>query len=820
MQGLWQDLRVGLRLVVKTPTVAIVVTITLALGVCMNSVIFSAVNGILLRPLQVPNPQELVVLAIDEKNTPLGSLGFSYPEFVEVRDQSDSACDVFGQALAGFVSLDDGNRSERAGIAAVSSNYFSGLQLKPALGRLILPGEGETAGEEPVMVLGNRYWKSRFAGDRNIVGKKVRIDGELVTVVGVVPEEFHGSFSIFELDGYVPLSTISRDPAWSKIWTDRNLRMMLVSGRLRRGVSSKAFQSMVDVIMKRLSESYPATEKNLAIRVIPERSARPIPYANKPFVLMSILFLVLTAMVLLLACVNVINIIMARASARQGEMSIREALGATRPMLIRGMFGETIWLVLFGGIAGVVASLGASKFTNSIPLPNFPLHFDTSFDWRVFAYSLGIVIFTGIFVGIMPAVQATRSDVNTVLRHGSGAGGARGATQRVRRDLMVVQLSASLSLLVIAGLFVQSLRIAEHADLGFETDHLLTFAVDPAQRGYGRVQATEFYRELESRLRALPGVDAVAASSYLPLGDFPTKQPVYRERRGPGNEERSPNVLYSRVDNDYFAAMGIPLLRGRSFGFSDTENSPAVGIINQTMASRYWSNEDPIGKRFSIQSQDGPFIEVVGVMKDGKYQSVGEEPQPYFVIPLSQNYIPARTVLIRSNLPIESLIIDTRHQISAVAPDLSVTEVRTMKEALYGANGFYMFRLGAILASAMGLVALILAVVGVYGVVSYLTTRRTAEIGIRVALGASQLEIFRLVIREGMKLILLGLFLGAIAAFGLAKLISHLSFALAGNDLAIYVGAAAVLSAFALLACCVPAWRATRVSPVIALRYD
>ncbi len=821
MDTFLQDIRHGSRALRKSPGLTAIVAITIALGVGANTATFSLVNGFLIRPLPVPSPGQLAALAIQEKNSPLGAHGFSYPEFTAFRQQAADSCEVFGQALArGSLGLSADGRTDRVAITAVTKNYFSGLEVKPALGRLILPSEGEAPGENPVLVLGYSFWRKRFDGDPSVIGKQVRIDGKPVEIVGVVPKEFHGSFSIFEMDGYVPLSTLFPGGPGNNFWSDRNMRLILAMGRLKPGVGLAKAQSLFDVISQRQAEQFPASDKGFSVRVLPERQSRPIPYANNQFLLISALFLMLSAIILLLACTNVVNILMAQASSRMRELAIRTALGGSRARLVRQMLTETMLLASLGGVLGVLLGMWASGLSGSIHPSGWPLQLDFGFDWAVFAYALGVVLFTGIFVGLTPALNATRADVNKVLhqRNRSDVGGS--GRPRVGWDLMVLQVAGSLTLLIVAGLFVRSLQNAEHIDLGFNQDHVLNVTLDPRENDYNEAQTREFYRELESKVKAMPGIQSASLTSSVPITSFPSGQRIYVENRPVLPDRPVPNILYNRIDPGYFETMSIPVLLGRGFLDSDNEAAPLVAVINQTMANRLWPGEDPIGRRFSMKSESGPFLEVVGIVRDSKYQSIAEDAQPSFYIPLEQNYTSFRILQVRSAVAPALLTGQIQREIRDLNPAITVVDVRTMEESLKGATGFFIFRLGASLAAFMGTLGLILAVIGVYGMVSYTAVRRTQEIGIRIALGANPRQILELVVGQGMRIVFIGVFTGLLAAWALTHAMTHLLVGVSPDDPVVYIGVSIVLALVALLACYIPARRAAKVDPMVALRYE
>jgi|ERR1700728_3541943 predicted permease len=821
METVLQDIRYGLRALWKTPALAAIVAITIAIGLGANTAIFSLVNGFLIRPLPVPSPQQLAALAIQEKNAPLGVQGFSYPEFVAFRQQAAASCEVFGQALArGSLELTADGRADRVAITAVSKNYFSALGVNPTLGRLILPNEGEAPGERPVLVLGYSFWQKRFDGDSSVIGKQVRIDGKPVEIVGVVPKEFRGSFSIFEMDGYVPLSTLFPGGTGTNFWSDRNMRLILAMGRLKHGVSMAKAQSLFDVISQRQAEQYSASDKGFSVRVLPERLSRPIPYANNSFLLISALFLVLSAIILLLACTNVINILMAQASSRMHELAIRTALGGSRGRLIRQMLTETMLLASFGGLLGIVLGMWTSRLSGLIRPSGLPLQLDFGFDWPVFAYAFALVLFTGIFVGLVPALNATRSDVNAVLHQGhlSDVGGS--GRHRIRRDLMVLQVAGSLTLLIVAGLFVRSLQNAEHINLGFSPDQVLNVTLDPKENDYNETQTREFYRQLESKVKAMPGVQSTSLASSVPISTFPSGQRIYVENRPLLPDRPVPKIFFNRIDAGYFETMSIPVLLGRGVLDSDKKDAPLVAVINQTMANQLWPGEHPLGKRFSMNNESGPFLEVVGVVRDSKYQSIAEDSQPYFYVPLDQNYTSFRVLQVRSSVAPTWLTGQMQREIRELNPAITVVDIRTMEESLQGATGFFIFRLGASLAAFIGTMGLILAVVGIYGMVSYTAVRRTQEIGIRIALGANARQVLSLIVGQGMKTVLTGVFIGLLAAWALTRTMSHLLVGVRPDDPIVYIAVSIVLSLVALVASYIPARRATKVDPMVALRYQ
>jgi len=814
-----QDLRFGARRLLKSPALSAVIVLTLALGIGANTAIFGVVNGFLLRPLPVSHPEQIVVLAIQQKDAPVGSSAASYPDLVDLRNQADLFSSVFAVVL-GQVQVSTRDRQEQCSVNYVSKGFFSDLGIAPAAGRFFLPNEGETPGEPVLVVLGHSYWQRRFHGDEGIIGRQIRIDGKSATIVGVAPQKFQGMFPIFEMDAYLPLSALAAGDTSRRFWTNRDWRSALAFGRLKPGVTLAQVQSSLDVITARLAKQYPATDKWYNVRAVPEKLARPIPYANNGFVVISGLFLILAGLVLLLACINVENILLARGAARQREMAIRAALGAGRARLISQTLAECVLLSLFGGAAGALLGLWAGQLMSSIHLKNLPLHLDASFDWRVFAFATAGALGAGLTVGLLPALRASSADVNEVLQE-RGQQNAAGLNHAVVRNFLVIaQVAGSLALLVTAGLFVRSLQKVQGFHLGFDPGHVLNVLVDPHEAGYDQARTIAFYRELESRMAALQGVESASLASYIPMGGWPNKTPLWIDGQTIAPGQHAPTVLFNRVNPAYLATLRVPLLRGRGFSDSDNESAPPVAIINQTMAAHFWPREYAVGKRFSIASEQGPFLEVVGVTADGKYQTLAEDAQPFFYVPLAQNFVSKRALQIRTLAAPESLVPTIEDQIHRLAPDLAIMDLETMNQSLAGAFGFFAFRAAAILAGVLGLIGLTLSVVGVYGVVSFATSQRTREIGIRMALGANSRDVLRLLWKQGVRLVLTGVLVGVVAAWTVARAMTILLAGISVNDPVTYLAVSALLLAVGLVACWIPARRAMRVDPMVALRYE
>jgi predicted permease len=740
-----------------------------------------------------------------------------------LRDQTNSFSDVFAYRVTlGAVSVD--RKSDHCLISRVSSNYFSSLGVKPAHGRLILPTEGGKPGADPIIVLGYSYWRRRFAGDPKIVGQKVELNNHSFSVVGVVPREFHGTYPIMEMDGYVPFSAeTGEDPdnPVQKIWTSRGSRTLTVMGRLKPGVSIKQAEASLKVVADRIAQAHPDTEKGMTVQLFPEKLARPEPDPENPIPATSIAFMCLAALVLLVACFNIANVLLVRATVRQREMAIRAALGAGQGRLVRQYLTESLMLAFLGGGAGLILASWASGFLSSLSLgTDLPLRFDFRPDGRVYLFALAAVFVTGLIVGMMPALRAARTNVSSVLHEG-GRGSSSGPRRQLARNALVVaQVAGSFVLLIVAGLFVRSLAKAEKMNLGFNPDHVLDLSVDVEQVGYKEPQAREAYRDIENRIRALPGVQSVAEAFTVPMGYVGADDRIWIQEHPYAAGQQPPEIPFNQISPSYLDTLQMPLLRGRKFSNADSEKAPPVAIINETMAKKFWPNEDALGKHFSSKGANGPFMEVVGIVKDAKYQNLTEDPHAFYYVPFEQSYNSLRTIHVRTSVPPESLGLQIESVIHQVVPDVPITEVKTMNEALQGANGFFLFRFGAQLTTTMGLLGLILAVVGIYSVVSYAAAQRTQEIGIRVAMGASPREILKMVLRQGLGVVGIGLAVGLLVAFAGTRVMSNLIVGIKPTDPLTFAVVVSLLTAIALFACWIPARRATRIDPLVALRYE
>lgn len=826
MTTLWQDVRYAGRMMAKTPALSAIIILTLALGIGATTVVFSIANTLMLQPLPVPHASRITAVGFQQQGNPLGLGSLSYVEWGDFQSQSGEVfAALFGNIgrLSGFGL--EGHPAEQVLTNYVTGNFFTGLGVKPALGRLMVPGEGEQIGAPRTAVLSYAFWKSHLGGDPSVVGRPALVNGKPTEIIGIAPEGFHGAVpSLIDVQLYLPLSIVAEDQAAApgayqngNLFTNRTDRELVVLGMLKPGISVAQAQNLARLIQARLASQYSKDEKGLVVEVLSAPSGVPESGILR---LIAALFVGLSGMVLLLACMNVANVLLARATTRQQEMAVRSAMGAPRRRLIRQMLTEPVLLALLGAAAGMLAAHWTMAAIFALPAltrqrADF-LILKFSFDWRVFLVAFGGAILGGIAAGIWPAVRAGSANLNLVL-HGAGRSDSAGAERhRMRNILVVAQVAGSLALLIAAGFFVQTLRRAQHAYLGFDPTHLVICTMNPQEIGYDRTQSTQFYRELKTRVAALPGVQSVSLSFGGPFLGIEYGVNVYAENHIIPPGQQPPFIFHNVVSPEYFSNLRIPLLRGRAFTESDDDHTPLVAIVNQTMARQLWPGENPIGKRFRTEKDANPLMEVVGLVGDGKYQNIMEDPQPWFYVPQDQEFQSLRAIVVRSAAPPENLISEVEHEIRTLAPGMPLFNSATMEQILDQAQ--FIFMLGVDLAGGTGLLGLFIAVVGVYGVVSYAAAQRTREMGIRIALGAMPGDVLKLILRQGLLLIAAGVAVGVIVGLLVTRGISHVFH---GNPgVVVFVVAAVLLAATGFLACYVPARRAMRLNPMAALRHE
>ncbi|MGA7314023.1 MAG: ABC transporter permease [Silvibacterium sp.] len=822
MGNLLQDLRFAFRQLRKAPSFAVTAILTLALGIGANTAVFSLVNFILLKPLPVPHAEQLMTLVWRQNSGVIQNI-FSLPEFKAIRVQSGRS---FSNVVAYTVSLDGfsamGQQPQRILTSYVSGNFFSGLGLTPAAGRLFGPSEGEVMGSDPVIVLGYQYWQQKFNGDPNIVGRAVTFDGHPMTVVGVAPKGFGGlQQSFVSMDAYLPLSELTVTGTPADVLNDWQNRIVIVNALLRPGTTLGRANTELSLVANSIMRQHPDIEKQLDIEAFPEPSVRINLGNPRTMYVIAGLFLALAVMVLLLACVNVANLVLVRATAREREMAIRSALGAARARLFAQTITESVLLALMGGAAGVVLGMWVSSMLSHLNLhAPIPIVLAFSFDWRIFLYSFLIASLAGLVVGMVPALRIARANVSTVLHEGGR--GVTAGRHWVRDGLVALQIAASLVLLVVASLFTRSLTAMETMDFGFNPDHVLNFVIDSNEVGMTAEQGRDLVANLTARLHQFAGVESVSHATSIPFGYYGSGSQIIVDGAPLPANPADAAANYNVVSPEYFSVMGIPLLRGRAFTTADNAQSTDVAIVSESTARKFWPGQDALGRTFRMTSEKRRKLEVVAIARDAEFQLFfGGKQAPYFYIPYAQ-HVAGNTLMVfqlRTAQDPEALIPAAEPAVHELAPQLPIFQVQTMRQSLYTLNGLLLFQIGATMTGIMGGLGLTLALIGLYGVVSYAVSRRVHEIGLRMALGASRGGVFRMIYRQSLAMIAAGLGIGLAVALLMAKAVGQFV-VVSAWDPATFATVAAVLALAALGSCYPPARRAMTVEPMVALREE
>jgi putative ABC transport system permease protein len=818
-----QDIRYGCRMFGRNPGVSAVAILSIALGIGVSSAIFTLINGFLLKPLPVDEPDRLAAIYLTHPEL-RRSTGFSYPDYLDYRDQSTVFSDLVG-ASGIVLSLSSGERPELVHGQIATGGYFSGLGVKPAIGRMFLSEEERTPGTHPVTVLSHNFWQRRFGGDPGVLGETLRLNGQDLTVVGVAAEGFTGTqFMSWLPDLWIPIMMQGQvDRIRGESMDNRAARHLAVYGRLKPGVSLEQAETEMNTIARRLAEDHSRTNAGLNVRVTPgRRKTAPLLEIRDLLGMASAAMLGMVALILLIVSANLANLLLARASDRRRETAIRVALGANRWRLIRQILTESTLLAVIGGACGLLVAVWLTEmFSKGMPVLEFPvvdLAYDLKLDWRILGFTVFLCLSVAALSSIAPGLAAWRFQQASAL--GSRTGGAdEGAGRWTTRNVLVIsQVALSLILLTTGGLFLRSAYSAESIDPGFETDQTVMASMRLDLQGYDRIRGEQFYGRLLERVEALPDVASATLAYPLPLDESSKATRVAPEGYVPSGEQERVEIFYSTVGPKYFQTLGTPIVEGRGFDDRDREEAPRVAVINETMARRFWPNQSGIGKRFRIGREDGPHLQVVGVAKDGKYLAIGENPMPYFFVPLEQNYEARSKVVVRTHGNPAEVMSSLRAEVRALDASLPLYGVKTMKQFMTRSVGAP-WGLAAIVAF-LALLSVALSVVGVYGVVAYSVAKRTQEFGIRMALGAEKSDVLRLVIRQGFVVVLVGVVIGLAGAFGVTRLMSSLLLDVGATDAVTFTCTTLLMVAVGVLAIYIPARRAAKVDPMVALRYE
>ncbi|HWZ76802.1 MAG TPA: ABC transporter permease [Candidatus Sulfotelmatobacter sp.] len=819
-----QDIRFGLRSMLRSPSFTVICILSLALGIGANTTIFTVINAVLLHPLPVAEISRLVQLdTVDSKTMVTQAratkMGMSYANCEDYQRQSQ----VFdGLSCNSGTALTWSGEAEPKQVAGqlVNANYFQVLGLTPAAGRFFLPDEDTKPGGNNVAILSYSLWANKFGSDRNLIGRSVTFNATPFTVIGVGPKGFKGTFTIGPADQvWVPVSMYGQVLAGfvKDNFRERRFLNTFTVARLKPGVSEGEAEASLKTIASQLAVEYPKENAGRSVAVSPLADAAVGINQHDQFVLAGALMMGVVGLILLIACANLANLLLAKGARREREMSIRTAVGASRVRLIRQLLTESLVLSLSGGAAGLVLAFAGRRLLWAFRPPFIENNdLDLALDSHVLLFTLGLALLTGIIFGLAPAIKASRADVAEALKAGGRGGSGTWTRGPLRSILIVSEVALALITLVGAGLFIRSMENAQRTDFGFESKRLFVMAVDLGALHYDEAHGQQFYRDAIQRVNAPPMVQAAAVASNLPLGGG-LERTVFPEGKDETSGYRGTLTQLNDVSPGFFDTLRIPLTKGRSFTDLDKNQTTPVAVINEAMARHFWPDQDAIGKRFHFFG-DPKLLEVVGIVGNTVINQVGEDPQPLAYLPLTQDYPPAATVQVRTSGDPRAVIATVRSQIQGLDPNLAITNVQTVEDVLN--QGLWAPRMAAALLTLFGGLALALAAIGVYGVLSYSVNQQTREIGIRMALGATPSGVLRWVVGQGLRLAGAGVLVGVVAGLGLMHFMGSLLFGVSTHDPETFGTVILVLGMIALLACYLPARRATKVNPLVALRQD
>lgn len=821
MDTLLQDIRYALRMLCKSPGFTLVAVLTLALGIGANTTIFTVVNAVLLRPLPVKDPETLVaVLGTDTRNSTAQQqfLPISYKNYLDLQDKNEGLADMAAFTGTG-VSLSGVGNPEQLNATLVTGNYFDVLGVHAAIGNLFDQEQAKKEGGYPVVVLSYGFWQRRFGADRSVVGKPITINQQPFTVIGVAPKSFTGTFAVGTPDLWIPNAMHDQvlNGLLKEFFLERRALLQFTFGRLKPGVSLKQAEANLQTIATQLAKEYPNENEGRNVRLLPLALTTVGPNGREQIVQAGALLMTVVGLVLLIACANLANLLLARGADRRRELAVRMSLGASRSRLVVLMMTESLLLALLGGAAGLAISTAFRSALLAFRPPFLnPDDLDLTMDSHVLLFTLGIAVTTALAFGALPAWHAIRFSLNETLKEGGGRSGSAGGRRSIRSALIVVEVVLSIIALVGSGLFLSSLHNAQQIDPGFESKNMVVMNFDLGAQNYTQAQGQDFHRRLMDRLRTIPQVKGASLASTGPLGGAFSRT-VFPEGVDPSDRRNGILTAVNQVDSDYFQTTGTSILRGRPFAETDREGAALVTVVNQAFADKFFPSQDPIGKRFRCWGETW-VLEIVGVARTAKQNTLGEDPTPAFYLPLLQHYSPTVTLHVRTAGDPAAVLPMVRTTVQEFDRQLPLVQVQTITQVLDQA--LWAARFGASLLLVFGLLALTIAAIGIYGVMSYNVRQRQQEMGIRIALGAQKRDVLRLVLGQGLWLAGIGSVAGLVLAYLMARGISALLFGVRALDPTTFIGVPLLLIGVALLACYLPARRATRVDPLVALRYE
>jgi len=819
MESILQDLRFGVRMLRKSPTFTLVAVFTLALGIGATSAIFSLVSAMLLRPLPVTQPERLVAMYSQVPGKRVGD--WSFPQYQELRDTGiyEGVAAQSGLDL----SVNIGSRAELIWANIVSENYFTVLGMKPVLGRMFDESDNRGRGSDPLVVLSYDCWQRRFAEDPTVIGRKLLINGNPFVVVGVAPRGFHGTRLMgYWTEMWVPLMTYAQVmPGSEGLLEQQNSHWLLMIGRMPAGMTLAQAQDRTSAFARRLGEKQTTADRLTSATVIPAGTQfdNPSWVSRRMLAFGSTLGMLATTMVLLIACSNVANLLLARASTRRREIATRLALGATRARLVRQMLTEGLALAVIACPLGLaLARLSRVYSSKLVPPGPFRLGFGETIDSNVVWFAVVASLVTAVIFGLTPALRASRVEVIPELKNEIATGSFGGRRFDLRSIMVVAQITLAAGLVICAGLFMRSLNSARQMDIGFQHDNRFLMHFDLSVSGYDAKRGDRFQREVLRKVRELPGVRSASMAFSLPLDYESSATNVFVQGKTEKPNRETDTVWSARVDPGYFSTMGTNLVAGREFTDQDDAAAPLVAMVNQTAANRYWPGEDPLGRELRFGGRTGKSVRVVGVAQDGKYNLLGEGPTPALWTPLRQHYSPWVEVLVHSEGDPAAEMAVVRQEIQRMDPNVAIFGSQTLKVFLK--RPFNLAESEAYLGAVFGIIALVLSAIGLYGVVSFSVAQRTRELGIRMALGAERRDVLHLVLKQALRFAGLGIAMGVLLGLGLSQVIGSLLYEISAHDAQVFLLTPAMLAMVALAAAYVPALRATKVDPLVALRYE
>ena len=815
MSALTQDLRYGARMLAKKPGITALAVISIALGVGANTTIFSMVNTILLRPLPIEEPDSVVTIFAKWRNYP-GYASISYPDYKDFRERNEVFSALAVNTMYGFGFQGDGAPQVLLG-ELVSDGYFDAAGVKPFKGRFFRPEEDATPGTHPVIVISYPCWRDRFGADPSIIGREVLISGYPFDVIGVTPESYKGLMVGMQPEVWVPVMMQEQVTGFSDSYKRRGNHYFTMLGRLKPGVSIEQARTNMEAIAAQLAEEFPDSNDGKSVSLVSADQNRAfLQMIDDSAVKMFLgILLGVVGLVLLIACLNVASLLLARATARRQEIALRLSLGAGRMRVVRQLLTESVLLAGLAGLVGAGLAYWLTQALQAFKVPMLvPMTIEFPLDWRVLGFSLAITLLAGIGFGLAPAIQALRPQLFAALKskqafsQGPGVG-------RFQNGLVVAQVAVSLFLLIAAGLSVQSLRHASKVDVGFNPDNAFAFSLDPNYAQYDEPDGMRLFDRMIDAVGTIPGVESVGLTTAIPLGMRNSDSSVEPEGYEFAPDERKSLRMFS-VSEDYFSAMEIPLLSGRVFRETDDEDSKKVIVVNEAFAARFWPGQNAIGKAVKT---NGASREVVGVVKTGKYRRLNEEPEPVYYFPLRQRYQSFNELVVRTTGVDPAAVLPTAmREIQRLEPRMPLFDIKTLHEHL--GLALLPSRVLGLIVGGFGFLALVLALVGVYGVMAYSVSRRIQEFGIRAALGGRRQDIVNLVLRQGLGITLIGAALGLAAALAASRVLAGFLFGVAAFDPLTFGLVSALLVVAALGACYAPAARASRIDPMTALRHE